>query len=96
MEAIMDPVGMLSTISLDVPLYMVISFVAIISICLLLGRIQLGLAISYLFVFYIGYFYNKTLLLKTIEGSITGTIIYVSLGLIIIILAVISFISSNK
>jgi len=96
MEAIMDPVGILSTISLDVPLYMVISFVAIISICLLLGRIQLGLAISYLFVFYIGYFYNKTLLLKTIEGSITGTIIYVSLGLIIIILAVISFISSNK
>ena len=95
MEVIMDPVDMLSTVNLGVPLYMVISFVAIISICLLLSRIQLGLAVSFLFVFYIGYFYNKTLLLKAIEGSITGTVIYVCLGLIII-LAVISFISSNK
>ena len=92
----MDPLNILSTVNLGVQLYMVISFVAIISICLLLSRIQLGLAVSYLFVFYIGYFYNKTLLLKAIEGSITGTVIYVCLGLIIIILAVISFISSNK
>jgi len=91
----MDPVDMLSTVNLGVPLYMVISFVAIISLCLLFSRIQLGLAVSYLFVLYIGYFYNKTLLLKTIEGSIIGTVIYVCLGLIII-LAVISFISSNK
>ena len=92
----MDPVDMLSTVNLGVPLYMVISFVAIISICLLFSRIQLGLAVSYLFVVYIGYFYNKTLLLKAIEGSIIGTVIYTSLGLIIIILAVIAFISSNK
>lgn len=92
----MDPVGILSTVTLGVPLYMVISFVAIISICLLLSRMQLGLAVSFLFAFYIGYFYNKTLLLKTIEGSIIGTVIYASLGLIIIILAIISFISSNK
>ena len=92
----MDPLNILSTVDLGVQLYMVISFVAIISICLLLSRIQLGLAVSYLFVFYIGYFYNKTLLLNAIEGSITGTVIYVCLGLIIIILAVISFISSNK
>lgn len=92
----MDPVDILSTVTLGVPLYMVISFIAIISICLLLSRMQLGLAVSFLFVFYIGYFYNKTLLLKTIEGSIIGTVIYASLGLIIIILAIISFISSNK
>jgi len=92
----MDPIDMLSTVNLGVPLYMVISFVAIISICLLLSRMQLGLAVSFLFVLYIGYFYNKTLLLKTIEGSIIGTVIYASLGLIIIILAIISFISSNK
>ncbi len=92
----MDPVDILSIVTLGVPLYMVISFVAIISICLLLSRMQLGLAVSFLFVFYIGYFYNKTLLLKTIEGSIIGTVIYASLGLIIIILAMISFLSSSK
>ena len=92
----MGPVDMLSTVNLGVPLYMVISFVAIISICLLLSRIQLGLAISFLFVFYIGYFYNKILLLKTIEGSSVGTVIYVCLGFIIIVLAIISFIFSKK
>ncbi|TET95722.1 MAG: hypothetical protein E3J28_00120 [Desulfobacteraceae bacterium] len=92
----MDPVDILSIVTLGVPLYMVISFVAIISICLLLSRMQLGLAVSFLFVFYIGYFYNRTLLLKTIEGSIIGTVIYAILGLIIIILAMISFLSSSK
>lgn len=92
----MDPVDILSIVTLGVPLYMVISFVAIISICFLLSRIQLGLAVSFLFVFYIGYFYNRTLLLKTIEGSIIGTVIYAILGLIIIILAMISFLSSSK
>lgn len=92
----MDPIDMLSTVNLGVPLYMVISFVAIISICFLLSRMQLGLAVSFLFVFYIGYFYNRTLLLKTIEGSIIGTVIYAILGLIIIILAMISFLSSSK
>jgi len=92
----MDSVGTLSTVNLCVPLYMVISFIAVISLCLLFSRIQLGLTISFLFVFYIGYFYNKTLLLKAIEGSVIGTVIYVCLGLIIIILAVVSFISSNK
>ena len=92
----MDPIDMLSTVNLGVPLYMVIAFLAIISICLLLTRIKLGLAITFLFVFYIGYFYNKMLLLKAIKGSALGTIIYVSLGLAIVILAVISFMSSNK
>jgi len=92
----MDPVDMLSIVNLGVPLYMVIFFIAVISLCLLFSRIQLGLAISFLFVFYIGYFYNKSLFLKAIEGSIIGTVIYVCLGLIIIILAVISFISSKK
>jgi len=39
----MDSVGTLSTVNLGVPLYMVVAFVAIISISLLFSRIQLGL-----------------------------------------------------
>ena len=54
----MNPVGMLSTGNLGVPLYMVIAFVALISLCLLFSRVQVGFAISFLFVFYIGYLYN--------------------------------------
>ena len=92
----MDSVGTLSTVNLGVPLYVVISFVVIISICLLFSRIQLGLAVSFLFAFAIGYFYNKTLLVESIRASVIGTVIYAGLGLIIIVLAIISFISSNK
>ena len=92
----MDPTGILSTVEIGIPLYMVISYIVIISLCLLLARIQLGLAVSFLFVFYLGYFYNRTLLLETIKGSTLGTLLYASLGFIIIILAIISFFSSPK
>jgi len=52
--------------------------------------------VSFLFVFYIGYFCNRTLLVETIKGSTVGIVIYASLGLIIIILAIVSSFSSPK
>jgi hypothetical protein len=92
----MDPVAILSEVEMGVPLNLIISYVTIISICFLLNRIQLGLTVSFLFVFYIGYFYNRALLLDAIEGSAIGTLIYTGFGLIIIILSIISFFSSHK
>ncbi len=92
----MDPVAILSEVEIGIPLNLVIAYVATISICLLLSRIQLGLAVSFLFVFYIGYFYNRTLILEAIEGSAVGTLIYAALGLIIIVLAMISFAFSSR
>jgi hypothetical protein len=92
----MDPVATLSELKMGIPLNLFISYVGIISICLLLRRVQLGLAVSFLFVFYIGYAYNRSLLLEIIKGSTAGTLIYASLGVIIIILAIISFFSSPK
>jgi hypothetical protein len=92
----MHPVDILSAMEISIPLNLVISYVATISICLLLGRIQLGLAVSFLFVFYIGYLYNRALLLDTVKGSAVGILIYASLGVIIIILALISFFLSSK
>lgn len=92
----MEPINILSAVEIGIPLYMVICYVAIISLCILFRRVQLGLAVSFLFVFYIGYFYNRTLLLETMKGSTVGIFIYASLGFIIIILAIISFLSSHK
>ena len=84
----MSVVNTLSVMEIGIPLYMVISYVGIISICLLLRRIELGLAISFLFVFYMGYLYNRDFLLDAIEGSTIGLMIYSTLGFIIIILSV--------
>jgi len=92
----MDPVGILSAVEIKVPIYMVISYVAVMFLCLLLGRIQLGFALSFLFVFYMGYVYNLRFLLETIKGSPLSIVIYASLGLIIIVLAIISFLYSPK
>jgi len=93
---IMDLVDILPEVEMGVPLYIVISYVAIISICILLARLQLGLAVSFLFVFYMGYLYNRNVLLETIKGSTLGMLIYAILGFTIIILAIISFLSAPK
>jgi hypothetical protein len=92
----MDPVGILSAVEIKIPIYIVISYIALISICLLLRRIHLGLAVSFLFVFYIGYLYNRSFLIETLKGSPLGIVIYAGLGLVIIVLAIISFLSSHK
>jgi hypothetical protein len=92
----MDVLGILSGVEARVPMYMVISYVAVISLCLLLSRIRLGLALSFVFVFYIGYLYNRNLLIEAIKGSPLGIVVYAVLGLVIIILAIITFLSSPK
>lgn len=92
----MDPVGILSAVEIKIPIYILISYIALISICLLLRRIHLGLAVSFLFVFYIGYLYNRSFLIETLKGSPLGIVIYAGLGLVIIVLAIISFLSSHK
>lgn len=92
----MDVLGILSGVEVRVPMYMVISYVAVISLCLLLSRIRLGLALSFVFVFYIGYLYNRNLLIEAIKGSPLGIMVYAGLGLVIIILAIITFLSSPK
>ena len=59
-------------------------------------RIQLALAVSFIFVFYLGYFYNRKFFLEAVKGSTVGLVIYTGLGFVIIILAIISFLSSRK
>ena len=92
----MDAAATLSTMQIGVPLYMVLFYIAIISICLLLGRTQLGLAVSFLFVFYLGYFHNRALFLDVVKGSTVSSVIYTGLGFVLIILALISFLFSPK
>lgn len=92
----MNTAATLSAVQIAVPLYMVLFYIAIISICLLLGRTQLGLAVSFLFVFYLGYFCNRALFLDVVKGSTVGSLLYTGLGFVLIILALISFLFSPK
>ena len=92
----MDTAATLSAVQIGVPLYMVLFYIAIISVCLLLGRTQLGLAVSFLFVFYLGYFHNRALFLDVVRGSTVNSLMYTGLGFVLIILALISFLFPPK
>ncbi len=88
--------GILTSLEMSIPLYMVIAYVFTITICLLFKRIQLGLAVSFLFVLYMGYFYNRTLLVETVKGSFLATSLYGGLGLLVFALTIVSFLSHSK
>ena len=92
----MNTAATLSAVQIAVPLYMVLFSIAIISICLLLGRTQLGLAVSFLFVFYLGYFCSRAVFLDVVRGSTVASLLYTGLGFVLIILALISFLFSPK
>jgi hypothetical protein len=92
----MDFVGILSAVEIRVPIYVGICYLAVISVCVLLSRIKVGLALSFFFVFYVGYLHNRTLLVEAMKGSIIGIGIYASLGFVILIFAILSLFSSPK
>jgi hypothetical protein len=93
----METAATLSTVQIGVPLYMALFCIAIISICLLLGPTQLGLAVSFLFfVFYLGYFCNWALFLDVVRGSTVGSLMHTGLGFVLVILALMPFLFPPK
>ncbi len=92
----MDLMDMLSATEMKVPIYMVLCYIGVLSFCVLLGRIRMGLALSFLFVFYIGYLHNRSLIVESMKGSAVGIAIYAALGLTLIVLAVAALFSSPK
>lgn len=92
----MDLGGILSGVEIKIPVYIVLAYLAIISLCLLIKRVQMGLATSFLFLLYVGYVYNRPSLIEALKGSPVAIALYAGLALVIIILAVISFLSSPK
>jgi hypothetical protein len=54
------------------------------SLCLLMGRFRLGLLLSYTFVFYWGFIYNREYLLGLLGKTEWGILLYVLSGAIIL------------
>ena len=81
---------------LSIPLSEVISYVVIITFCLLFGRHSLGLIISYGFVFYWGYVFNLYYFIDLFYGTTWGFSIYIILGFLMFIIAIVSFFIGNR
>ncbi len=76
---------------LSIPVGEVIIFVVINSLCLLSGRFKLGLLISYCFVFYWGFLFNKDFFVDILGNTTLGLYIYALSGFAMVIVALIGF-----
>ncbi len=78
-----------TTLELAVPLEYVILYVLALTLCLFLKRNLLGIVISYLFVLYMGFFYNPPFMESAFKGNFAFFFMYVSLGILLAGLATI-------
>ena len=90
----MENTGIVSGIlsmELNVPLIYVAVYILLITVAALFGRSKFVLLISYVFAFYIGYFHNHILIRETLKVFPGYVGLYFGSGVIILILAIISF-----
>jgi hypothetical protein len=70
--------------NLSIPLWEVLVFITINSICLLFGRNKSGLIISYCFAFYWGFIFNVKHFINVAGQSTWGMTVYVLSGVIMV------------
>ena len=75
---------------LGVPLFQMMSLLAVTTVALLFGRTKLALLVNYIFTLYWGYIFNRDLV-GFPENVTTFTFVYFGFGLAIVILASLGF-----
>ena len=80
----------------SVPLGQLVVFVAINSFCLLFGRYKLGLLLTYCFVFYWGFLFNKDYFVDMLGNTTWGLYIYAISGIAMSITAIVGFFQESK
>jgi hypothetical protein len=87
----------LMSTQLAVPLSQVALLLGISTLVLFFGRVKLALLINYCFTFYWGFFLNPSFRSELGELVLnTYTYVYIGVGLLIVVLALIGFLSSNE
>lgn len=80
----------------SVPLGQLVVFVVINSFCLLFGRYKLGLLLTYCFVFYWGFLFNKDYFVDMLGNTTWGLYIYAISGIAMSVTAIIGFFQESK
>jgi hypothetical protein len=87
----------ITSTQLTVPTVQLILLLGLSTIALLIGRLRLALFINYCFMLYWGYVANFDLFVAQGVNKLTGyTVLYFSIGAVIILLASIGLISHRK
>ncbi|MBT4622407.1 MAG: hypothetical protein HOC04_15000 [Nitrospina sp.] len=85
-----DPItSFLADKSFAVPLSQVLLFTLLMTLCMLFGRHKLGLMVSYAFVFYWGFVFNRSYFIDLLGNTSTGLYSYAVFGFLMAVLAVI-------
>lgn len=74
-----------------VPLGQVVTLIFLISICLLVQKHKLGLLVSYTFVFYWGFIFNRDFFINSLGEVSVGLYLYCFLGIFMVIMSMIGF-----
>ena len=86
-----------SSMEISVPLSQIVLMLSFSTLALLWGRVKLALLVNYLFTLYWGYIWNRELLVGTnLEKVEYVHSFYFGFGLIIVILALIGFLSRRE
>ncbi|MFQ5673055.1 MAG: hypothetical protein ACE5G9_08165 [Nitrospinales bacterium] len=91
MDFVNSMINFLSDKQFSVPLGQMLLFAFMISICFFLSKHKMGLLISYTFVFYWGFFFNRGFFIDILGYATTGFFIYVFSGVITATLIFIGF-----
>ena len=87
----LTPLQSLGGVSLAIPAWQMAAFVGIICVFLLLGRLQLCLLTTYLFVLYWGFVLYAPSFIGAAGGDTAALVIYLLCGLAVTVLAVVAF-----
>ena len=79
----------LSDQTLSVPLSQVILFTFLMTLCMLFGRHKMGLLVSYSFVFYWGFIFNRNYFIDLLGNTTFGLYAYTLFGFLMAVLAII-------
>lgn len=84
-----DPItAFLADKSLSVPLGQVLLFAFLLTLCMLFGRHKLGLMVSYSFVFYWGFIFNRNYFIDLLGNTTAGLYTYTVFGFFMAVLAI--------
>jgi hypothetical protein len=96
MESVIVLLQFFSGKDFSVPLWEVMLLVLINSFCLLFGRHRLGLIVSYLFVLYWGFIFNRGYFVDMLGHLNWGLYVYGISGIVMAIIFLISFFVKTK
>lgn len=86
----------LSDKTLSVPLSQVLLFALLMTICMLFGRHKLGLMVSYAFVFFWGFIFNRSYFVDLLGNTSMGLYVYTLFGLGMAVLAVVGMLQGER